>query len=301
MNFFRVFVFSITIGAAVSALACPAEQRASGPANPQRANETGGQTLLRRALASLGRSVEDRRHEMVDDIRHDVLRADPSVDDARFEVVLSVIDTVPREMFVDQSVRPFAYLPTPLPIGYSQTISDAYVVALMTNELRLPPNANVLDVGTGSGYQAAILSMLAKQVTSIEIVKPLAKLAAKRLRHLGYRNIAVHAGDGFQGWRKRAPFDGIIVAAGAATVPIPLIDQLKVGAHLVMPIGPTTPQEQLFVMTKNADGTISRCWVGSASFVPLTGKGRRSGTALQETNQGVALCHGAPLNYTKGQ
>jgi len=161
---------------------------------------------------------------------------------------------------------------------------------VITAQLKLPPNADVLDIGTGSGYQAAVLSPLAGQVSSIEIVEPLALEAAKRLRHLGYRNIDVRAGDGFAGWPERAPFDDIVVAAGAASIPQPLLDQLKPGGRLVMPIGPTSPQEQLLVITKEADGSLTRCTLGLTQFVPFTGRGKRPPNLPDPTGRTVPGC-----------
>lgn len=251
-------------------------------------------TLIQRITAD-HRSYADKRRELVDGIRSEVRKIAPEVDDARFEGVLTIIDAIPREEFVSKEARQLAYLPTPLQIGYGQTISDAYIQAIMTTELRLPPNAEVLDVGTGSGYQAAILSALARRVSSIEIVPPLAHQAAKRLRRLGYRNVEVRAGDGFAGWPEHAPFDGIVVAAGAAAVPQPLLDQLKPGGRLVMPIGPTGAQEQLLVYTKGQDGSTTRCSLGWAMFVGLTGAGQRPAGSRGLMDRSIPRCHGADL------
>ena len=247
--------------------------------------------LLQIVLAQKHMSAAERRASMVALIRRNARRADPALDNAFFEAALSVIGRIPREKFVPGKVRQFAFIPTPLEIGYDQTISDAYIVAVMTAQLHLPPNAEVLDVGTGSGYQAAVLSPLARQVSSIEIVESLAREAAKRLRHLGYRNIDVRAGDGFAGWPEHAPFDGIVVAAGAAAIPRPLIDQLKPGGRLVMPISPTGPQEQLMVVTKAADGSLTRCTLGLAQFVPLTGEGRRPLNPNTNSGRTVPGCY----------
>lgn len=192
-----------------------------------------------------------------------------------FKSALSAVAQIPRELFVPKEERALAYQDTPLPIGYSQTISDAYIVTVMTAALDLPPRANVLEIGTGSGYQAAVLSKLSSTVHSIEIVAPLAERAAKLLASLGMTNVTVRAGDGFQGWREAAPFDAIIVTAGAADIPPPLVAQLKPGGTLIMPIGPDWPSEQLLVVRKAADGKLSRCSMGPAIFVPLTGRGER--------------------------
>ena len=231
--------------------------------------------LLRIIAAQKSMSFSARRASMVALIRRNARRAAPALDDEYFEAALRVMGRIPREQFVPRETRQLAYVPSSLKIGYDQTISDAYIVAVMTAQLHLPVNAEVLDVGTGSGYQAAVLSPLARHVASIEIVEPLAREAAKRLRHWGYRNIDVRAGDGFAGWPEHAPFDGIVVAAGAAAIPQPLLDQLKPGGRLVMPIGSTGPQEQLMVVTKGTDGSFTRCTLGLTQFVPLTGQGKR--------------------------
>lgn len=246
--------------------------------------------MAERVVVDRHRSFADRRRGLVYDIRERVRAADPKVDDTHLERVLSIIGTVPRERFVAHGAMQLAYLPTPLNIGYGQTISDAYVVAIMTAELRLPPNAQVLDVGTGSGYQAAVLARLARRVSSIEIVRPLANQAALRLRRLGYRNVEVRAGDGFAGWPEHAPFDGIVVAAGATMVPQPLIDQLRPGGRLVMPIG---PQEQLLVLTKRLDASVTRCSLGSRMFVPLTGRGERPTIGHGLIDRILPRCHAA--------
>lgn len=248
-------------------------------------------TLMQQFLIDQHRSFAQKRKVLVDSIRRQINAAAPAMDDARLEAVLSVIGAVPREEFVPRRMRPYAYLPIPLKIGYDQTISDAYIVAIMTAELHLPPNAEVLDVGTGSGYQAAVLSPFARRVSSIEIVKPLADLAAKRLHHLGYRNVQVRAGDGFAGWPEHAPFDAIVVAAGAAAIPPSLIDQLKPGGRLVMPIGPITAHERLLVVTKGTDGTTTRCSLGWTMFVPLTGEGERPSEIRGSPDRPIPSCH----------
>lgn len=235
------------------------------------------------------------RATMVARIRAGVRRADPAADDPAFEAALASVAAVRRDRFVVPALRRLAYHDFPLPIGYGQTISDAYIVAVMTAALRLAPGADVLDVGTGSGYQAAVLAPLARWVTSLEIVAPLARSAARLLVRLGYRNVDVHVADGFAGWPARAPFDGIVVAAGAAQIPQPLLDQLKPGARLVMPIGPSTLQEQILVVTKAKDGSTTRCSLGGASFVPLTGRGERPPTLRGLIDRSMPLCFARPV------
>ncbi|AXJ97379.1 MULTISPECIES: protein-L-isoaspartate(D-aspartate) O-methyltransferase [Sphingomonas] len=258
--------------------------------------------LLAAALAQaptlqqrLALPLPEQRRLMVERIRTDVRKSAPSAATPALDRALEIIGKLPREDFVAPEGRRFAYVDTPQQIGYEQTISDPYVVAIMTAALDLPPAANVLDVGTGSGYQAAVLSSLAAKVWSIEIVDPLAKAAAKRLKRMGYRNVAVRSGDGFAGWPESAPFDGIIVAAGSATVPQPLIDQLKPGGRLVMPIGKSQVFEQLLVITKQLDGSLSRCSLGWAMFVPLTGKGQTPDDPRALFDRSVPLCHGNPI------
>jgi len=236
-----------------------------------------------------------RRHAMVARIGEQIRRAAPDADDASLAASLAAIDTVKREAFVPKHLRKQAYAEKPLPIGYDQTISDAYIVAVMTAELKLPRHAVVLDVGTGSGYQAAVLGRVADQVYSVEIVKPLADLAALRLASLGHANVVVRSGDGYAGWPEHAPFDGIVVAAGAAEVPQPLIDQLKVGGRLVMPVGGDWAFEQLLVVTKTGEHTSSRCSLGVTMFVPLTGKGARDDNQRGLFDNAIPSCHaGSP-------
>lgn len=232
---------------------------------------------------------------MIADIRRTVSETAPDAEDAYLDRALMAASRVEREKFVPRRLRRRAYLQTPLPIGYGQTISDAYIVAVMTAAARMPDHANVLDVGTGSGYQAAILSLLADRVSSIEIVPPLARRAARRLARMGYANVTVRAGDGYAGWSDRAPFDAIIVAAGAAKVPQALLDQLKPGGRLVMPVGPTWAQEQLLVMTKSVTGPVTRCSLGWTMFVPLTGEGRRVPRATGLFDRSIPLCHQAAI------
>ncbi len=185
--------------------------------------------------------------------------------------VLDAMRRVPRHLFVPDLLRESAYADRPLPIGHGQTISQPLVVAEMTQLSRPTPTATALDVGTGSGYQAAILAELVDQVYSIEILKPLADEARDRLQTLGYKNVEVRHGDGYRGWPEQAPFDLIIVAAAPDHVPEPLIEQLKPGGRLVIPVGARFFQ-RLVVIEKQLDGTIVRHYVESVSFVPMTGE-----------------------------
>lgn len=231
--------------------------------------------LLATAAFAQDQDFAAARGAMVERIRTAVRNAAPSADNAALARALTAIGSVPREAFVPANLRADAYRETPLPIGYEQTISDAYIVALMTAAVDPKRGANVLDVGTGSGYQAAVLAKMADRVASIEIVPQLADTARTRLHALGYANVEVRAGDGYAGWPERAPFDAIIVAAGAARVPQPLLDQLRVGGRLAMPVGLSWATEQILIVTRTGPAKYERCSLGWSMFVPLTGQGRR--------------------------
>ncbi len=180
--------------------------------------------------------------------------------------VLQVMGDVPRHLFVPEEIRDRAYLDGPQPIGANQTISQPYIVALMTELLGLEGDEKVLEIGTGSGYQAAILSRLAREVYTIEIRESLAKKARKTLTDLGYANIRFRVGDGYMGWPEAAPFDGIIVTAAPDDVPQVLIDQLKEGGRMVIPVGSYI--QDLLVITKTADGVHTRR-EAPVRFVPM--------------------------------
>lgn len=182
--------------------------------------------------------------------------------------VLAVMGEVPRHLFVPEMIMGRAYGDHALEIGHGATISQPLIVAAMTDLARVRPTDVVLEVGTGSGYQAAVLSKLVRQVYSIELVAPLARSAADRLARLGYRNVEVRAGDGYKGWPERAPFDAIVVTAGAREVPPALIAQLKRGGRMVIPVG-SQDQQQLLVLEKDARGRVSRRNHGAVTFVPL--------------------------------
>jgi protein-L-isoaspartate(D-aspartate) O-methyltransferase len=183
--------------------------------------------------------------------------------------VLSAIRKVPRHEFVPKGAQAYAYDDGPLSIGHDQTISQPYIVALMTELLELEPHDRVLEIGTGSGYQAAILGELTAQVFSVEIVEPLATRARTLLARLGYRNIIVRHGDGYEGWPEHAPFNGIIVTAAPPTIPEPLKRQLAVGGHLVVPVGRAA--QELRVLTRTEHGFEERS-VLPVMFVPMTGR-----------------------------
>jgi protein-L-isoaspartate(D-aspartate) O-methyltransferase len=190
------------------------------------------------------------------------------------ERVLDAMLRLPRHRLVPRAVRPFAYSDSPQPIGFEQTISQPYIVALMTELVRPRPDSRALDVGTGSGYQTAVLAELCAEVYSIEILQPLAERAATQLDDLGYRNVTVRCGDGYRGWPKQAPFDVIIVAAAPEHVPEPLLEQLALGGRLVIPIGRYHQKLRLF--EKQQDGSLHEWTIATVAFVPMTGE------ALQE-------------------
>jgi len=190
--------------------------------------------------------------------------------DIRDERVLSAMLSVPRHLFIPESARGGAYGDSPVPIGHGQTISQPYIVAFMTQSLEVGPGDRVLEIGTGSGYQAAVLSVLAKEVFTIEIVAPLADRARLTLQDLGYRNVEVRTGNGYLGWPEHAPYDRIMVTAAPADVPSALVQQLKIGGLMAIPVG--VGDQELRIMRRLSTGmeTIATLPV---RFVPMTGKG----------------------------
>lgn len=186
------------------------------------------------------------------------------------ERVMEAMRTVPRHEFVPIGTRRQAYYNGPLPIGHGQTISQPYIVALMSDLLESKPDDVVLEVGTGLGYQAAILSRVVKQVYTLEIIEALSTRAASTLRRLGYINVECRVADGYDGWKDKAPFDGIVVTAASPNIPQPLIDQLKPHARLVIPIGMPYSHQELMVVEKLESGEISVHDVLGVAFVPLT-------------------------------
>ncbi len=227
--------------------------------------------LLAAFLALASDPYEARRHSMVaEQIEARGVR-DPAV--------LRAMRAVPRHLFVPETLRSQAYSDGPLPIGYNQTISQPYIVALMTELLRPAPAHQVLEIGTGSGYQAAVLSLLVKHVYTIEIVPELAQRSTELLRKLGYANVTVRCGDGYQGWPEHAPFDRIILTAAPPDVPPALTAQLKPGGVLVAPVGGSLFDQNLVVVEKAQDGRLRRRTVTPVRFVPMvrgkTEDGRR--------------------------
>jgi protein-L-isoaspartate(D-aspartate) O-methyltransferase len=210
-------------------------------------------------------SVEDRfgraRLSMVD---NDLERR--GVRDPR---VLQAMATVPRELFVDGGQAGYAYEDRPLPIGQGQTISQPLIVALMVEALELRPSERVLEIGTGSGYAAAVTSLLAASVHTVERHGPLAEVAERRLTELGFGRVRVRAGDGTRGWPEAAPFDAILVSAGGTAVPEPLVDQLAVGGRMVIPLGSQDTWQRLCRLRRRARGDWSRDDLGAVRFVPL--------------------------------
>lgn len=187
------------------------------------------------------------------------------------ERVLAAMRAVPRHELVPKSVRHLAYTDRPLPIGHRQTISQPFIVAFMTEQLHPEPTDRVLEIGTGSGYQAAVLAHLVDQVYTIEIVEPLAHRATSDLKRLGYKNIEVRAGDGYLGWPEAAPFDAIIVTCAPENIPTPLVEQLAEGGRMIIPVGPDGGVQELVLLEKR-DGKMKKREVMAVRFVPMTGQ-----------------------------
>jgi len=186
--------------------------------------------------------------------------------------VMAAMKRVPRHKFIPREFHYRAYDNGPAPIGSGQTISQPYIVALMSDLLNTKPSDTILEIGTGSGYQAAVLSCMVQQVYSIEIIESLAANAGNQLNELGYTNITLRTGDGYYGWPEYAPFDGIIVTAATPYIPHPLFEQMKVNARMVIPIGYPYRYQELVVAEKKANGNIDSQSILGVSFVPLTGK-----------------------------
>jgi protein-L-isoaspartate(D-aspartate) O-methyltransferase len=223
-------------------------------------------------LSAAGESgLEEQRRRMLDEIDEEAAAsAFYSGVSALSSRVRAAIAAVPRHEFVPPDLRHRAYVNRPLPIGYAQTISQPFIVALMTELLGLRDTDKVLEIGTGSGYQAAVLSLLAREVYTIEIVEPLGEMARTTLARLGYANVRVRTGDGYAGWADEAPFDAIIVTAAPDHVPQPLVQQLKPGGRLVIPVGPPGAVQTLWQFTADAEGQLTAYNLGEVRFVPFT-------------------------------
>jgi protein-L-isoaspartate(D-aspartate) O-methyltransferase len=214
-----------------------------------------------------------QRQELVNVIKDDVTMTSDFLDQGSLdERVLNAIGKVPRHEFVPADQRPYAYENRPLSIGYGQTISQPYIVAIMTDLLKPKKTDRVLEVGTGSGYQAAILAELVDSVYSIEIVKELGEQAAENLKKTGYYTVHTRTGDGYYGWETEAPFDGIVVTAVASHIPPPLLKQLKPGGRMIIPVGGQFMMQYLVLVTKDADNNVTTRQILPVRFVPLTGK-----------------------------
>lgn len=208
---------------------------------------------------------------MVEEIQSDTADTAPYSGRATLgDHVTGAMRRVARHLFVPEALSSLAYLNRPLPIGHGQTISQPFIVALMSDLLNINAGDKVLEIGTGTGYQTAVLAEMGAQVYSVEIIAPLAIQAAERLKSAGYRQIATRAGDGYEGWPEAAPFDAIIVTAAADHIPPPLITQLKPGGRLVIPLGGQFAAQSLMLIEKKADGSISTRDVLPVRFVPLT-------------------------------
>lgn len=215
---------------------------------------------------------EAARQRLIQTIREDVRATVSYINKhALDQRVMQAMSSVPRHEFVPMDQRPYAYLNRPLPIGYGQTISQPYIVAIMTDLLELDQQDKVLEVGTGSAYQAAILAELVARVYSIEIIKPLAQRATSLIDRLQYANINIKQADGYYGWEENAPFDAIIVTAAASHIPPPLIKQLKPGGNMVIPVGSRFLTQELLLIHKKQNGHITTRQIMPVIFVPLTG------------------------------
>lgn len=218
-------------------------------------------------------AFQRQRQLMVENIKAEgVISRDLTKQTSFDEKVLNALSKVPRHDFVPENQRIHAYENRPLPIGYGQTISQPYIVALMTDLLKLKKSDRVLEVGTGSGYQTAILAELVDSVYTIEIIETLAKQAAENLNRAGYQSVNTRIGDGYKGWETAAPFDAIVVTAAASHIPPPLINQLKPKGRLIIPAGTSFMTQYLILVTKDADNKVTTQQIVPVRFVPLTGQ-----------------------------
>jgi len=228
--------------------------------------------LLPCAHAAESDQYEEARRNMVKAIEADVRETSFYINKKSLDPrVMSVMGRVERHKFVPFSEQSWAYANRPLPIGHGQTISQPYIVALMTDLIGADPGERVLEIGTGSGYQAAVLAEMGAEVFTIEIIGPLAAEASKRLQDLGYEKVKTSHGDGYYGWEEEAPFDAIVVTAAADHIPPPLIRQLKPGGVMVIPVGSRFLVQQLVLVIKDDTGAVTTRQILPVRFVPLTG------------------------------
>jgi len=221
---------------------------------------------------SHGGGFESARHKMVEEVISDATSTSSSTGiSALSPGVIAAMKKVERHRFVPVAQAAFAYLNRPLPIGHGQTISQPFIVALMTDLMELKAGDRVLEIGTGSGYQAAVLAEIASAVYTIEIIEPLGIEAGERLKSLGYHNVQTRVGDGYYGWPESAPFDAIIVTAASSHVPPPLIKQLKPGGRMVIPLGTQFMVQHLMLVEKQKNGSVTSRQILPVRFVPLTG------------------------------
>ena len=213
-----------------------------------------------------------QRQQMIAEIEGDVAITAKYLNKQAFDAsVMQAIKAVPRHEFVPPRLRAQAYENRPLPIGHGQTISQPYIVALMTDMMQPEPGQSVLEIGTGSGYQAAVLSHLVAQVYSIEIIEPLGKATSRLFKQLGYNNIETRIADGYDGWPQHAPFDSIVVTAAISHIPPPLVDQLKKGGRMVIPVGTRFQTQYLTLVEKDMQGKVTSRQLLPVYFVPFTG------------------------------
>ncbi len=216
---------------------------------------------------------ETARQGMIDEIEADVRRTSEYLQRPVLNPgVLRVMGETPRHRFVPEDLQDRAYENRPLPIGFGQTISQPYIVAIMTDLIDPLPGDRALEIGTGSGYQAAVLSRLVSKVYTMEIVEPLGEQATERLQQLGYDNVEVRIGDGYFGWEEHAPYDIIIVTAAASHIPPPLVKQLKPGGRMIIPVGSRFMTQQLLLVNKDEEEKLSVRQILPVRFVPLTGE-----------------------------
>ena len=266
----RTFISRVLMAAAVL-LVAPAPPGSvaagSGPDRPSSGSDALGTWRPPEPPAAA-----ERRRERLEMVEQQIAQPGDLREPVTDPRVLEAMRAVPRHVFMPDNVRAMAYRDTPLPIGHGQTISQPYIVALMTELLEIEPGDRVLEIGTGSGYQAAVLGQLTPNVYSIEIIEPLAERARRVLDAQGYHQVETRQGDGYFGWPEHAPFDGITVTAAAGHVPPPLWEQLAPGGRLVIPIGGTYDVQRLVVLTKTLDGERRSRSVLSVRFVPMTGR-----------------------------